>query len=393
MLMEHERKETGRREGKPQSRPAKSGGKERNRRSSPAAQIAQQRREERKRESTEKRRLAASEPRKRTGEKPVRSRERPTAERRTPRPAPAASPKAAPRPKRVTKQRNSIGAQTARQHRQERKERARLEDTRQRQKKQAKQRTRRRISPDTWKRILIMGAVVAAVVLSMVIFFRVENVLVTGNHYYSADEIKDAANISQGDNLLTLSRGQIAGNVIARLPYVKNVRVTRQLPDSVVIRVTEYEATYAIQDSTGAYYLITAGGKVTEPITEREAKGHILVQEITINPPTVGEILTLKVPEGKEAEAETWRNALLNLLQEIESAELTKDVASVSVPSAYQLSLWYGDRFNVRLGNSDRLAYKLEFLKVVVAEQKDYVSGSIDLSLNEGNEAHVLKDE
>ena len=132
---------------------------------------------------------------------------------------------------------------------------------------------------------------------------------------------------------------------------------------------------------------------MTEQLDEREAKSHIVVEELTIHPPTIGEVITLTYAEGKEAEAQSRLSALLQLLQEIENAELSKYVASVQVPSAYQMTLWYGDRFEVRLGNREKLAYKLEFLKVVVAEQKDYVTGIIDLSLNEGNEAHVIKDE
>ena len=156
------------------------------------------------------------------------------------------------------KKRDSRAAAEAQRRREDRKERARLDGMRDKQKKKAKHRTRRRISPDAWKRILIMGAVILAVIVSMIIFFRVRSVEVTGNHYYSAQEIIDAASIMDGDNLLTLSRGEIAGNVIAKLPYIKNVRVTRQLPDSVVLRVTEYESTYAVQDTNGDYYLITA---------------------------------------------------------------------------------------------------------------------------------------
>lgn len=291
------------------------------------------------------------------------------------------------------KQRDSRGAAEAQRRREDRKERARLDGMRDKQKKKAKHRVRRRISPDAWKKIIIMAAVVVAVVLSMVIFFRVRSVQVEGNHYYSEQEIIDAASIMDGDNLLTLSRGEIAGNVIAKLPYIKNVRVTRQLPDSVVLRVTEYASTYSIRDTNGDYYLITASGKATERLEEREAKGHIVIEEATIEPPTLGEIVTLTSAEGKEAEAKARLSALLQLLQEIENAELSKYVASVQVPSAYQLTLWYEDRFEVRLGNRDKLAYKLEFLKIVVAEQKDYVTGVIDLSLNEGNEAHVIKDE
>lgn len=291
------------------------------------------------------------------------------------------------------KTRDSRAAAEAQRRREDRKERARLDGMRDKQKKKAKHRTRRRISPDAWKKIMIMAAVILAVIVSMVIFFRVRTVEVEGNRYYSAQEIIDAASIMDGDNLLTLSRGEIAGNVIAKLPYIKNVRVTRQLPDSVVLRVTEYESTYSVQDTNGDFYLITAAGKVTEQLGEREARSHIVVEELTINPPTVGEVITLTYAEGKEADAKARLNALLQLLQEIENAELSKYVVSVQVPSAYQLALWYGDRFEVRLGNREKLAYKLEFLKVVVAQQKDYVSGIIDLSLNEGNEAHVIKDE
>lgn len=88
-------------------------------------------------------------------------------------------------------------------------------------------RTRRRINPGVWKRILIMAAVVAAVVLSMVLFFRVRSVEVTGSAYYTADEIRAACGVAQGDNLLTLSRARIAGNIMAELPYVSTVQVTR----------------------------------------------------------------------------------------------------------------------------------------------------------------------
>ena len=348
-------------------------------RNSPAAQMARQHRRERAYERSE---LAED----------VQQYEQPQRNMpRTERNSKAAQMAQAQREER--KKRDSRAAAEAQRRREDRKERARLDGMRDKQKKKAKHRTRRRISPDAWKKILIMAAVILAIIVSMVIFFRVRSVEVEGNRYYSAQEIIDAASIMDGDNLLTLSRGEIAGNVIAKLPYIKNVRVTRQLPDSVVLRVSEYESTYAVQDTTGDYYLITAAGKATEKLGEREAKSHIFVEELTINPPTIGEVVTLKCADGKEKEAQAQLGALLQLLQEIENAELSKYVVSVQVPSPYQLTLWYGDRFEVRLGNREKLAYKLEFLKVVISQQKDYVSGVIDLSLNEGNEAHVIKDE
>lgn len=289
------------------------------------------------------------------------------------------------------KKRTSRGATAAQRRREDRKERARLDGLRDKQKRQARQRTRHRLPPDAWKHICIMGAVVVAVVLTMVIFFRVHDIQVEGNHYYSTQEIMDAASISDGDNLLTLSRGEIAGNVIAKLPYVKSVRVTRRLPDTVVLRITEYDATFAMQDTAGNYYLVTAAGKVTGQVEERDAKLHVMVTAPVIQPTEVGETITL--PQSADGEAANLLSATLNLMQEIEAAELSKQISRIQLTSAYQLVIYYGDRFEVRLGTGDQLAYKLEYLKVVVAQQEEYISGIIDLTLNEGNQARIIVDE
>ena len=288
------------------------------------------------------------------------------------------------------KKRDSRAAQEAKRRREERKERERLDDLRQKQKRKAKRRTRKRISPETWKRLLIMGGIVVAVVLSMVIFFRVQTIEVVGNNYYTPEEIMQSAGVAAGDNLLTLSRGSVAGNIMAQLPYIESVRVTRKLPNTLVLTVSEFATTYAVTDTEGDCYLITANGKVTEKIEAREAKSHIQVTELLIDPPTVGEMIQVHAAEDEALAAQGQFNALTSTLSEIEDAELVKQIVSVSIPSSYRITVSYEGRFEVDLGNTDRLDYKLEFLKKVIAEQKEYASGTIDLSLSEGEEAHVM---
>lgn len=289
------------------------------------------------------------------------------------------------------KERDSRAAQEAQRRREERKERRRLDDLRQKQKRKAKRRTRKRVSPETWKRLLIMGGIVVAVVLSMVIFFRVRTIEVVGNSYYAPEEIVQAAGVAEGDNLLTVSRGGAAGNIMAQLPYIESVRVTRKLPNTLVLTVSEFDATYAVTDTAGDCYLITANGKATEKIEPREAKSHIQIEAPVIETPTIGEIVTIPAAEGEELAVQGQFDALIGVLQEIENADLAKQIVSVSIPSSYRITLNYEDRFEVNLGNAEKLSNKLEFLKVVVAEQKDYATGTIDLSLSEGDKVvHVL---
>ena len=76
-------------------------------------------------------------------------------------------------------------------------------------------------------KLLIMAAVVAAVVFGVAIFFKVGRVEVQGNTIYSSEKIMEASGLELGDNLLTVSRARVAGNVKAALPYVDQVSVGR----------------------------------------------------------------------------------------------------------------------------------------------------------------------
>lgn len=365
--MEHERNDAQR---SAQKRPRRSSNREAERRTSG----------ERMRQNSRAPKERRAQTPNRTAQEPRTERKRQTQEKRT-----ASAPR--PAQEKRSAQRDSRAAQEAQRRREERKERARLDGLREKQKRKAKHRTHKRISADVWKRLLIMAGVVAALVLSMVIFFRVRNLEATGNSYYTAEEILSAAGVAQGDNLLTVQRGQIAGSVMAELPYVRSVQVSRQLPDTLVIHVTEFDATYGIQDEADDWYLMTAGGKITEKTTAQEAQ--ICIKDLRIQTPTIGEAAVAYADSGKEENAAARLEAVKTLLQELEDAELTKEITLIEVPSAFSLCITYADRFVVELGNTERLDYKLEFLKAVISEQKSYAAGTIDLTLKSGDEAHV----
>ena len=94
-------------------------------------------------------------------------------------------------------------------------------------------------------RLATVVAVVLALLFGMSIFFKVANVTVSGNQKYSAWDISQAAGIQEGENLLTLSKARVSGNIISQLPYVKSVRIGIKLPDTVNIEITERAAILA----------------------------------------------------------------------------------------------------------------------------------------------------
>lgn len=290
-------------------------------------------------------------------------------------------------------QRSEQSIQAGKKRREIREENARLQRLREQQKRKAKRRMVKRIDKGLFKRLIITVGALAAVILSMIIFFRVEHIEIRGAVYYTDDEIRNACGVSKGDNLLTLSRGKISGNIMAPFKYVDSVRVSRQLPDTLVIRIQEGDPKYAIADSRGEYYLVTAQGKIMEQIPQRTVAEYALIGGVNIRNPEVGEQMELFVQGEEGGSAQTRLQALLTLLTEIEAAELEREVASIHAPSAVQMSLWYEDRFEVKLGSADRMDYKLEYLKAVIAKEEIYTTGKIDLTLSDGDKAFLLRDE
>ncbi len=270
-------------------------------------------------------------------------------------------------------------------------ENARLRRLRNQQKRKAKRRTVKRIDKGLFKRLIVMAGVILAVILTMVIFFRVETIQVTGNSYYDEEEILQACGVATGDNLLTLSRGKISGSIMAPLKYVDSVKVSRQLPDTLILRITESKPRYAVQDVNGNYYLMTAQGKIVEQITPSAAKEFTMVEELIILTPAIGEEVQIYAESGEESKAKGQLTAMKNLLVAVEEATLGRHVASVQIPSSFKVSLWYEDRFYVELGNTTRIDYKLEYLKAVVEREESYVTGTIDLTLKDGDKAIMLQ--
>lgn len=89
--------------------------------------------------------------------------------------------------------------------------------------------------------VLVIGFAVWLVTLSPV--FRVHDVTIRGATLLTAEEVRDAATVAENTSMLTLDTEGVAARVSA-LPEVREVEVSRELPDTVVIEVTERTAVF-----------------------------------------------------------------------------------------------------------------------------------------------------
>ena len=240
-------------------------------------------------------------------------------------------------------------------------------------------------------------AVVLAVVIGLSVFFNVERVVIYGNEAYSAWTIQEASGIEQGQSLLGIGRPRACGKIITALPYVKTARIGIKLPDTVNIYIEEFDVSYAVEAADASWWLITSNGKIAEQIDKAAANSYTKIKGIQLVGPTVGEqAVALEVfePEATEAEGATEETeaplvivtandrlkAALLILESLEANEIVGEIASVDVTSLFNMELWYGSRYQVKLGDTSQMDKKISQMKQSVAQLNEYQSGILDVS-------------
>ena len=123
----------------------------------------------------------------------------------------------------------------------------------------------------TLYRPLTFFLIIVAIIFTMSVFFKVENIEVSGNSKYSKEEIISASGIHTGDNLFFINRIGAGSRVVVKLPYVDSVKITRSLPNSVTITVEESKAAACIQ-SGDELWSISSTGKFLSRLTEKDAR-------------------------------------------------------------------------------------------------------------------------
>ena len=249
-----------------------------------------------------------------------------------------------------------------------------------------------------------VAAAVAAVILCLSLFFRVEEVVVSGTDKYTPWMIREASGISDGDSLLSISDARVSGNIISRLPYVDEVRVGIKLPGTVHIEITELETTYAIEASDGSWWLITSDGRVVERIQTTAAAAYTRIYGVQANDPK--EDQTVRAAEedsGTESTGEAGDGvtlpttaritgaerleAVITILTALEDNGVIGQIASVDVTNINDITMEYGQRLHVVLGTGENLAYKVQYMALAIAQIEEYETGELDVSFKYSDKA------
>jgi cell division protein FtsQ len=241
-------------------------------------------------------------------------------------------------------------------------------------------------------RLFTVFAVVLALMLAVSIFFKVDTVTVAGAEKYTPWMVREASGIQKGEGLLTLGKAKACGRITEALPYVKIVRIGITLPGTVKIYVEELNVVYSVQDSTENWWMVTADGRVVEPTSVDKAQKTTTIKGVKLYNPVVGaQAKALEAPVedvGGEQKPVTITNqdrldTALSIMTELESRGILGEVASLDVEDMGHIELWYGDDYQVKLGDSSQMDKKIALMCGTIQHHEkegSYRNGILDIT-------------
>jgi len=252
-------------------------------------------------------------------------------------------------------------------------------------------------------KLATVAAVVAAIIMCLSLFFRVEEVVVSGMDKYTPWMIKEASGISDGDSLLSVSDARVSGNIISALPYVKEVRVGIKLPGTVHIEITELETTYAIGATDGSWWLITSEGRVVERIQASAAAAYTRIFGVQVSDPKEDQVVQaaeeaaqtpdptegtgIPLPTAARITGADRLEAVITILTALEDNGVIGQIASIDVTNINDITMEYGQRLHVVLGTEENLDYKVQYMALAIGQMEEYETGELDVSFKYSDKA------
>lgn len=219
---------------------------------------------------------------------------------------------------------------------------------------------------------LLLALLAVGATLSLTVFFKTQEVTISGSGIYSSDEIKNASTIDIGENLFLINSQDVEKELTKSLPYIYSVKVKKKLPSTVELTVTDAVVSYYYQNSDKTYILLDDNFKVLESNAAQIPAGCIAITDTAVKTAKAGETIVFEDEKISEN---------LNLLaQAVKSTGMTEATAISSVDSSHNYIVYDG-RITFELGECSDLENKI-YRGLAACDQLNNSSSNIRGKMN-----------
>lgn len=214
--------------------------------------------------------------------------------------------------------------------------------------------------------LILIGLTVAVGFLTPA--FYIHEITVTGTSQLTPEKVLDASGLKVGTNIFTF-RTDIVKDNISNLSFVKEVSVDRGFPDKVSIVITECKPVAQILCGESLYIIVDETGKILDTTSERAKYGVPAIEGIRVEQFHVGDVVETAQPEDVEM--------LLTISTEL-SANMMADMTDKLSIDRGDIFLHFQNNITADIGDGSNYAYKIKFLKEVLAEIPAGKTGTLE---------------
>lgn len=237
-----------------------------------------------------------------------------------------------------------------------------------------KEKRKRRIIAFLKGALIIVVLIGATLAIMLSPLFSINEIIVEGNSKITENEIKILSEINIGDNLF-LTNNNSAINKIESNPYIEEVKIDKQSPDKIVIKIKERKATYTIKNNNKYIYLNNQGYFLEEAQTSNN-----LTEIISYKTPTE----QIKLGERFLEEDLETLGTILKITESANNNGLANMITSIDIANKNDIILRIeSEGKTVYLGNVADINTKMMYIKVIIDDEKG-IEGDIiiDSKLN-----------
>jgi cell division protein FtsQ len=229
--------------------------------------------------------------------------------------------------------------------------------------------------------IFLLVFLISAVTLYILFtspFFILWNIDCSGNNKLASDEIVQKSSLKLGTKIFQ-NKLFLARKKILDFSYVKNVKIKRNLPDTIQIEITERVPFAKIRVGDEILIFDSEGIIIDTACVNKSEKFVNLIEFFGLN---VGSTELKKNIVNETPEIQKFE-ICKTFVSELTKQNLSDKIKTIDISDENKVKLNYDDKIFVNIGNCENIPYKIRFLKQVLSENLQGELGNLNYINNE----------
>ena len=231
--------------------------------------------------------------------------------------------------------------------------------------------TRRKLRRVLFYAATIMILAVLCFVLSLTVFFKIDDIRVEGKTRYDSSDIIAACAIETGDNLFLCNTSIGEKQIVEQFPYIESVEIKKELFNKIVINVKE-ASPMANVEHNGKYIVLSQTHKIIE--IDKEKKYDV--------PTIIGAGLkNVHLSSTIEFKDKNVKNYIAEIIKALKDYKITP-IETIDVSNLSNITIVRKNGFRIFIGTPENISYKIKTAKEIIRTNiKDDDIGTLDVSL------------